>query len=416
MVVHSATLAINEEMQARLRRGESVVHLGFGEAGLPVLPEITGALHAAADLNAYGPVTGSPPVRESAAGYLTRRGMPTQADQVVLAPGSKALLFALMCAVPGDVVLPTPSWVTYAAQASLTGKRVLPVPIPSRAGGVPDPDLLEDALVRARAEGADPRILMLTLPDNPTGTSADGGTVARVCALARRHGLVVLSDEIYGDLAEHPAEVPRPAALLGDHVVCTAGLSKNLALGGWRIGFARTPATAWGRDLMTRLVGVASEVWSSLSMPMQVAAGFVLDEPDAVTARVAASRRLHLAVSHAMYDVFTDAGAVCRRPSAAFYLYPDLEALRAGFARHGATTGATAAAHLLDRHGIGVLPGESFGDDPRALRFRVATSLLYGQGEQRLRALDSDDPVRLPWISAALATVRDALDEVSHPG
>lgn len=413
MVVHSATLQINEAMQARRSRGEPVIHLGFGEAGLPVLPEVADALRQSADLNSYGPVTGDPHVRASAAGYLTRRGTATEAPQVLFAPGSKALLFGLMTTLPGDVVLPTPSWVTYAAQAAMTGKRVVPVPIPAGCGGVPDPELLGPALTAARADGVAPGIVLLTLPDNPTGTTADAQTVKRVCEIAQEQGLVVVSDEIYRDLAEQPQAVTSPAALLDDHVVITGGLSKSLALGGWRIGFARTPATPWGEELMQQLVGVASEVWSSLATPMQAAARFVLDDPDVVTERVEASRRLHLAVSRAMYEVFVEAGATCRPPSAAFYQYPDLEPLRDGLARHGAHTAAAAAALLLDRHGIGILPGDAFGDQPDALRFRVATSLLYGDGQQRLDALDSDDPTRLPWIAPALDTVRHALRELA---
>ncbi|MPZ95198.1 MAG: aminotransferase class I/II-fold pyridoxal phosphate-dependent enzyme [Propionibacteriales bacterium] len=413
MVVHSATLQINEAMQARRGRGEPVVHLGFGEAGLPVLPEVAEVLRQSADLNSYGPVTGDPHVRASAAGYLTRRGIATEAPQVLFAPGSKALLFALMTTLPGDVVLPTPSWVTYAAQAAMTGKEVVPVPIPAGCGGVPDPELLGPALTAARADGVAPGIVLLTLPDNPTGTTADAQTVKRVCEIAQEQGLVVVSDEIYRDLAEQPQAVTSPAALLDDHVVITGGLSKSLALGGWRIGFARTPATPWGDELMHQLVGVASEVWSCLATPMQAAARFVLDDPDVVTERVAASRRLHLAVSRAMYEVFVESGATCRPPSAAFYQYPDLEPLRDGFARHGAHTAAAAAALLLDRHGIGVLPGDAFGDEPEALRFRVATSLLYGEGQQRLDALTSDHPAHLPWIAPALDTVRHALRELA---
>lgn len=409
MVVHSATLQINEAMQARRARGQPVVHLGFGEAGLPVLPEVVEALQASAHRNDYGPVTGSVRVRTSVADHLSRRGVPTRADQALVAPGSKALLFALLSVLPGDVVLPTPSWVTYAAQAAMVGKQVVPVPIPADAGGVPDSDALGLALAAARAGGAAPGVLVLTLPDNPTGTTAGAGTVARVCETAQQHGLVVIADEIYRDLAEQPEELASPATLLPDEVVVTGGLSKSVALGGWRIGFARLPASAWGERLMQRLVGVASEVWSGLAAPMQEAAAFVLDDPDVVTERVAASRRLHLRVSRAMYDVFVGAGATCRRPTAGFYLYPDLEPLRAGFAREGATDARTAAAWLLERHGIGVLPGPAFGDAPRALRFRVATSLLYGEGERRLESLRSDDPARLPWVAGALETVDTAL-------
>jgi aspartate aminotransferase len=414
VVVHSATLRINEEMQARRARGEPVVHLGFGEAGLPVLPEVADVLRDASGLNTYAPVTGSVAARTAVAGYLSRRGLATDADQVMLAPGSKALLFGLVASLPGGVVLPAPSWVTYAAQAALTGKQVTWVPAPAHTGGVPDPDLLEAALAGARADGDRPGILVLTLPDNPTGTTADARTMARVCALAREHGLAVVSDEIYRDLSDRPDQLTSPAALLDDRVASTGGLSKNLALGGWRIGFARTPDTAWGEQLRTRLVGVASEVWSSLATPMDAVAAYAFDEPDTVTARVAASRRLHLSVSRAMYDVFTEAGATCRTPTAAFYLYPDLEALRPAFERHGATTAADAAALLLDRYGIAVLPGDAFGDDPSALRFRVATSLLYGDGEQRLEALHSDDPARLPWVADALDAVSAALRDLAR--
>ena len=73
--------------------------------------------------------------------------------------------------LPGDVVLPRPSWVSYAAQAALAGKRVLDVPIAADAGGVPDPDGPARGARRvARAQGHEPAILVLTLPDNPTGT------------------------------------------------------------------------------------------------------------------------------------------------------------------------------------------------------------------------------------------------------
>jgi aspartate aminotransferase len=412
VVVHSATLRINEEMQARRARGEPVVHLGFGEAGLPVLPEVAEVLREAAGRNSYAPVTGSAEARAAVAGYLDRRGLPTRADQVMLAPGSKPLLFGLMTALPGDVVLPVPSWVSYAAQAALTGRRVVPVPVPAPVGGVPDPDLLPSVLADARAEGAEPGILVLTVPDNPTGTTAGPDTLARVCAVAAEHGLAVVADEIYRDLVEDPDRLVSPAAVLDDRVVVTGGLSKSLALGGWRIGFARTPDTTWGEQVRDRLVGVASEVWSCTATPMDTVAAYAFAEPDAVTGRVAAGRRLHLSVSHAMYDVFADAGATCRRPSAAFYLYPDLEPLRPGLGRHGAGTAASAATLLLDRYGIGVLPGDAFGDDPHALRFRVATSLLYGDGEQRLEALGSDEPASLPWITRALDTVRQALKDL----
>ncbi len=103
VVAVSATLAANEAMAARRRQGQPVLPLGFGEAGLPVHPVLRDALAAAAGANVYGPVAGHEALREAAAGYWARRGLPTSPGQVVAGPGSKPLLFALLLAIGGDV-------------------------------------------------------------------------------------------------------------------------------------------------------------------------------------------------------------------------------------------------------------------------------------------------------------------------
>jgi aspartate aminotransferase len=406
----SATLATNERVQARLAAGVPVLHLAFGEAGLPVLPSVAERLAAAAGQNGYGPVAGSPAVRAAAAGYFERRGLPTDPAQVLLAPGSKALLYALLSVLPGDVVLPRPSWVSYAAQAALAGKRVIDVAIAAEAGGVPDPAALREALAAAQAQGHEPAILVLTLPDNPTGTVASASLMQEVCAVAVEHGLLIVCDEIYRDLAYEPEALRSPASILPDHVFVTNGLSKSMALGGWRIGFCRLPGGALGADAAAALTGVASEVWSSLAAPMQHAATYVLDEPQDVREHVARSRRLHRLVTVAAHREVVAAGATCRPPTGAFYLYPDLEPLRPALAAQGVSTGAQLAALLLERHDVAVLEGAAFGDDPSALRFRMATSLLYGSSdEQRWEALGAEDPVALPWIAGALERLGEAL-------
>jgi aspartate aminotransferase len=396
----SATLATNERVQARLAAGAPILHLAFGEAGLPVLSSVAERLGAAAGQNGYGPVAGSPAARAAAAGYFERRGLQTAPEQVLLAPGSKALLYALLTVLPGDVVIPRPSWVSYAAQATIAGKRVLRVPIAEEAGGVPDPAALREALGARRGNE---EILVLTLPDNPTGTAAPAALMEEVCEIARGHGLVIVCDEIYRDLAYDPEVLRSPAELLPDRTFITNGLSKSLALGGWRIGFCRLPDGPLGAEAAAAVSGMASEVWSSLAAPMQQAAAYVLDEPQEVRDHVARSRRLHRLVTVAAHREVVAAGARCRPPTGAFYLYPDFEPLRPALAARGVRDGARLAAMLLDEFEVAVLEGAAFGDDPAALRFRMATSLLYGStAEQRWEALLSDDPVALPWIREAL--------------
>jgi aspartate aminotransferase len=409
MVLQSATLAVNERLDARRAAGEPVLHLGFGEARLPVPPEVARALADAAGRNRYGPVAGSAAARAAVAGYFSRRGVDTEPDQIVLAPGSKALLYALIAGVPGDVVLPQPCWVSYAAQAALAGKRVIRVRAPESAGGVPDPDQLAYVLAGTNGDRS-PGLMVLTLPDNPTGTLASRSLVERVGALAAEHDMLVVADEIYRDLCFDAVAFTSPVEVLPDSCVVTGGLSKSMALGGWRIGFARFPDSVLGRQVRQEVVGVASEVWSSLAEPMQAAAAYVLDEPDVVTAHVQASRDLHRRVVAAVAGELTRAGVWCPPPQGGFYVYPDFEPWRSGLADLGVTTGAALAEHLLEEYGIGVLAGEAFGDDPGALRFRAATSLLYGSDDdERWAALGSADPVSLPWIAASLAQLRAAL-------
>ncbi|NOL42773.1 pyridoxal phosphate-dependent aminotransferase [Kribbella sandramycini] len=404
----SATLAADAEFERRRLAGEQILFLATGEIGLPVLPELREHLVAASGRNAYGPVAGSADVRLAAAGYWSRRGLPTDPADVVCGPGSKPLLFALMLAVGGDVVVPVPTWVSYAAQASLGGLRSIPVRTRPGEGGVPDPAELRSAVRQARAAGGDPRSVVVTLPDNPTGTIAKPETVRELAEVARELDLVIISDEIYCDLAFVPADqAVSPAHYAPERTIVTTGLTKSLAVGGWRLGVARLPTEA----LRTRLIGIASQIWSSTAAPVQAAAAYALAEPPEVVRYVAAARRLHERVVRRVADVFSTAGAELAPVQATCYLYPDFEPLRERLD----VAGSNELTDLLsNRYGVALLPGTAFGEDPRALRIRAATSRLYGETDaERTAALAAPDPLTLPWISAAVDRLTEVLTELT---
>jgi aspartate aminotransferase len=406
----SPTLAMNEAVRLRQARGERVVHLGFGEAGLPVHPLLRAALERSSGANAYGTVAGSTALRTNVARYYARRGLETEQEQVLVGPGSKALLYALLMVLDGDLVLPRPAWVSYVPQAVLAGKEVLRVDIPTEAGGVPDPAILGDSIALARKRGLDPRILLLTHPDNPTGTFASTDLLTAVLGIAREDGLLVISDEIYAELAHASDEFVSAATIDPDNVVVTGGLSKSHALGGWRVGVLRAPPNDEGRRLIDGLKSVASEVWSCLPAPMDAAAVVAYDEPPELAEFVRAARDLHRTVSRAVFEVVAGAGLACRRPTAAFYLYPDFAPVRERVAELGISTSVGLADHLLEQLAVAVLPGAAFGDET-ALRARLATSLLYGETEdERWEALSAGpDAARLPRVRSALQTLSEAL-------
>jgi aspartate aminotransferase len=410
----SATLAVNDALAARKRTGQPVLPLGFGEAGVPVHPLLAAELAAGASNGSYGPVAGSPELRQAAAGYWTRRGLPTSPEAIVAGPGSKALLYGLLLAIGSDVAVPRPSWVSYAAQARLTGVRPHFVAAAAHGGGVCDAEALNAVVRRSHTAGRPIRAVVATLPDNPTGTLATPESVRALCAVAARHDLIIISDEIYRDLVHDPATpFLSPAQVAPERTVVTTALSKSLALGGWRLGVARLPGGDLGKALRERLLGVGSEIWSAPAAPVQYAAAVAFSEPAPIRERIERSRVLHARVARAAAAVCADAGLHLPAPRAAFYLYPDFEPWRGWLRSRGLTTGPALAAHLLARYGLGALPASAFGEGENVLRLRLATAMIYGDtDEQREEALTATDPLRLPPIAAALDRLAEVLSDV----
>ncbi|WP_344633102.1 aminotransferase class I/II-fold pyridoxal phosphate-dependent enzyme, partial [Streptomyces glaucosporus] len=150
-------------------------------------------------------------VADAAGGYWHRRGLPTAPGQVVAAPTAPLLLLALLAAACGDdasagVVLPRPGAAWHAEQVRLLGRPLHPVPVPAECGGVPDPFALLEAVGRARAAGGDPRVLLLSVADDVTGTTAPPELLSEVCEAAAQEGLMIVSDETWRDTVHDPQD------------------------------------------------------------------------------------------------------------------------------------------------------------------------------------------------------------------
>ncbi len=123
---HSATLAINERCQRMLEEGREVIRLGFGQSPFPVPEVVVDELRRQARRKAYLPVQGLPELRDAVAGYLERtEGLSYSAEQVLIGPGTKELMFLLQFVCEAELLLPSPSWVSYAPQAGITGRPVI---------------------------------------------------------------------------------------------------------------------------------------------------------------------------------------------------------------------------------------------------------------------------------------------------
>lgn len=321
-----------------------------------------------------------------------------------------------MLAVGGDVAIPRPSWVSYAAQARLLGVRAHQVAAATGEGGICDPVDLEVAIDAAAAIGRPITSIIVTLPDNPTGRVPEPDTVRAVCKVADARGVMIICDEIYRDLIHDPATpVLSPAEVAPQRTVVTTGLSKSLALGGWRIGVARMPDGLLGTQMRHAVLGAASEIWSAPAAPIQQAAALAFSEPPELRERISRSRRLHATVAGAVANACADAGLALLPPQAAFYVYPDFGAWRSHLhSRFGVSTSAGLARLLLQRYGVVTLPGAAFGDRPGALTLRLATARIYGtSADEQLAALTATDPLTHPPIESALTDFKKILADLA---
>ncbi|MFI0709950.1 aminotransferase class I/II-fold pyridoxal phosphate-dependent enzyme [Streptomyces inhibens] len=377
--------------------------------GLPVLPDLAAHLSAAADRTEAEPPGGAAPLRTAACGYWERRGLATAPDRVLAAPGAAALLLALYAVADGAVVLPRPCSESYMSPARLLGRPVHLAPVPAESGGMPDPFALLETVRRARMHGDTPRILVLSVADDPTGTCPAPEQLHEVCEAAAGEGLWIISDETRRDLLHDPHDTVllSPAEMLPDEVVVLTDLRATLVPAAWPAALARFPDTERGAVLRAAVLDALTTLRTPLPGPIGCAVTHALGEPDAVRARTATLARVYGTLTAALHHTVTEAGAVCRPPHSGSHLYADLEPLRRPLVAHGIVESTVLERKLAPWAARG---GHRFGDDPAALRVRLgAEALLGADRELRQRVLDAPDPLELPHIIEALTALSRAL-------
>ncbi len=385
----SATLAINVKINELLAEGQPVFHLAFGEARFPVHPKILAAFRDNATARSYLPVPGLRELRAQIAAYYRRKfRIEATAEQVIVGSGSKTLLFAAMQALTGDVLLPSPTWVSYDVQAHLTGKAVTWIPTHLADNHCLTAAGLAAGIETARKAGQSPSILVLTSPGNPTGVVYPPGRLAELAEVARAENLTIISDEIYALTTYGDIPHVSLAHAYPERTIVTGGLSKHLSLGGWRLGTAILPPGDFGAELHRYMTAVAGAIWTTAAAPVQYAALVAYsDDPD-IDAYAETCTRIHGYVTTYLYDVLQSFGVPCPKPAGGFYVYPSFAPWREALAKkHNVHTGQDLARFLLDEAYIATLPGSDFGAAPEDLTLRLATSYLYGFSDEEGAAM-----------------------------
>lgn len=404
-------------MQHTAPEGRGPVRYGphAPEPGLPVLPELAAVLAAAAGVADDEPPGGGAALREAACGYWWRRGLRSHPDDVVAASGAQPLLFALIGAYGGDVLMPRPCPASWTPQARLLGRPAFHVPTPAECGGVPDPFALLETVRRVRAEGGRPRLLLLSVADDPTATVAPPETVREACEAAVGEGLHIISDETWRDTLHQPHETVllSPAEMCPEDVTVISDLVGAFTPASWPVAVARFPPTEQGAARRARTLDILTALGAVVTAPVAAAAAHALGEPGTVTARAEQAAALHARVAAAVHQAVLVSGAIARPPQAGRHLYADLGPLRTHLADRGVTDSMELEEYLTDRLGTSAPGGHRFGDELGALRVRLATGPLLGATpEQRLESLTSPAPLELPHVAEALRIFGTAFDEL----
>jgi alanine-synthesizing transaminase len=301
--------------------------------------------------NGYGPSVGVRPAREAVAAEYTGRGWPVSADRVLITAGtSEAIELALSTLVDpdGEVLVPLPTYPLYTAVLAKIGARAVFYKTDPSRGWLPDLDHLATLVTPAT------RALVVIDPNNPTGATYSVASRRGLLNFADRHGLVVLADEVYGDLG-YDGSVPPLGTLDPDApIISFSSLSKGFVAPGWRTGWLAVGRTPRLDDALAAIRKMADgRLCSTVPMEHAVAAALMGDRSHQVAFRAALKERAAITVE----SLRAMPGVTCSEPTAAFYVMPKV-ALPQG------RTDEEYVLALLRATGILTVHGSGFGMNP----------------------------------------------------
>jgi len=365
----SATMAVDAKAKALRAAGEDVIGFAAGEPDFPTPDNIVeAARRAAADpaMHRYTPAAGLMGLREAVANRLGEDGLNISPEQVVVANGGKHALYNVFMSLigPGDeVIVPAPYWVSYPEQIKLAGGTFVPVATTASDGFRASVDQLEAARTpRTKA-------LVFVSPSNPTGAVYPPEEVAAIGRWAAKHGIWIISDDIYrslvyGDAVFTSIAVAAPEA--AERTVIVDGVAKAYAMTGWRVGWSVAPLS-----VAAGITKLQTQLCSNVSNVAQAAAIEALTGPQEAVEqmRLAFDRRRRTALQ-ALRGID---GLEVAEPEGAFYLFPSVEALMGQrLAGRVISSSLELADMLLDEAKVAVVPGEGFGMDAT---FRMSYAL-----------------------------------------
>ena len=359
----SSTLLINETSRKLEEQGKKIYKFGFGQSPFKVPEDVVRELKNNAHQNKYLPMQGLSELRNAVAKYTSKKkNYDYKSENVIIGPGSKELMFLLHVIFDGEIILPAPSWVSYAPQAILGRNKAQILQTKRENNWFPTASEIEEIVLKDKNKNY---LLFLNSPNNPSGQICEN--LEEIASIVEKYNLIILSDEIYSELS-FMDNYKSISNFCPEKTIISTGLSKWCGAGGWRLGYFLVPDSLI--EIKNMINVLASETFSAVSAPIQYAAIKAYEQDH--SKYINKSKNILGAIGNYVYENLRSNKVLINKPQGGFYLMPE-------FLNKKFNSSSEMCDSILNDTGVALLPGSDFGFEQTKMLARLSFTDFDGQ-------------------------------------
>jgi aspartate aminotransferase len=390
----SSTLLINETSRKLEEQGKKIYKFGFGQSPFKVPENVVKELKDNAHQNKYLPMQGLSELRNTVAKYTSKKkNYNYKSENVIIGPGSKELMFLLHVIFDGEIILPAPSWVSYAPQAILGRNKVQILQTKRENNWFPTASEIEEIILKDKNKNY---LLFLNSPNNPSGQICEN--LEELASIAEKYNLIILSDEIYSELS-FINNYKSISNFCPEKTIISTGLSKWCGAGGWRLGYFLVPDSLI--EIKNMINVLASETFSAVSAPIQYAAikAYEQDHSNYINK----SKNILSVVGNYVYENLRSNKVLINKPQGGFYLMPE-------FLNKKFNSSSEMCDNILNETGVALLPGSDFGFEQKKMLARL--SFTDFDGEEFMNKIEDNQKIDNEEINKFAPKIVEGVDKL----
>ena len=396
----SATLTINELSQKLESEGKKIYKFGLGQSPFPVPKSLINELQLNAFQKNYLNVSGLFELRKAVSKYHSIKNKYNyNADNILIGPGSKELIFQVQLSMDGDLLLSSPSWVSYEPQAKIINKKIHWLNTDAKSNWHVTPEIFEKICNKIKTN----KLFILNSPNNPSGTVSDN--LLKIAKIAKENNVIIISDEIYAEL-DFSGEYKSIAHYYPEGTIISSGISKWCGAGGWRLGTLIFPSEL---DKIRETVrAIASETFTSVSAPIQFAA--IKAYTDDHSNYLVNSRKILKTIAKYIFENLTKIGIKCQKPQGGFYMLCDFSN-RIPLSNE-ISNSSSLCKKILNETGFAMLPGSDFGLDEKILITRIA--FVDFNGKEALKVAGNKQELSYDFLKKTCPNIINGINKLCN--